>query len=99
MKDMKRWIERCSRLKDAEGHVDELAHHGAEDDHGGLAGGGQTVSECAPPRGLRGGDHGGHVERLAQQSMAHLGETRFPLHTASRFMLTRVEAREGGGPP
>lgn len=31
---MKRWIERLTRLEDTEGDVNELTHHGAEDDHG-----------------------------------------------------------------
>ena len=36
---MKSWIEGLSRLEDAERDMDELAHHGADDDHGYLAGG------------------------------------------------------------
>ena len=31
---MKCGIERFSRLKDAEGDMDKLTHHGAEDKHG-----------------------------------------------------------------
>ncbi|MBK8751612.1 MAG: hypothetical protein IPL99_08150 [Candidatus Competibacteraceae bacterium] len=34
---MKRWIEGLSRFEDAEDEVNELAHHGTDDDHGRLA--------------------------------------------------------------
>jgi hypothetical protein len=39
---MKRWIEGLSRLEGAECNTDKFAHHGADDDHGHLAG------ECPP---------------------------------------------------
>lgn len=40
---MKRWIEGLSRLEDTEDDMDEFAHHGADDDHGRLAGSGEAI--------------------------------------------------------
>ena len=39
---MKFGIEGLTRFEDAMGDIDQLAHHGADDDHGHLAG------ECPP---------------------------------------------------
>lgn len=88
---MKRRIEVCPRLEDTEGNMDKLTYHGAEDDHSG----GQTVLNARPPGGLRGGDHSGHVERFAQQGMAHLGEARFALHAAGRWRSRSVSVSSG----
>jgi len=45
---MKRWIEGLAQFQDPESHVDKLAHHGTDNDHGRLAGGCQTISEDTP---------------------------------------------------
>jgi hypothetical protein len=45
---MKRWIEGLSRLEDAEGDMDEFAHHGADDDQGYLAGASEPKSTVVP---------------------------------------------------
>jgi len=42
---MKKRLEGLSRLEDAEGDLNEFAHHGTDDDHGGLAGGGEAIPE------------------------------------------------------
>jgi hypothetical protein len=43
---MKRWIEGFPRLENAEGDMNEFAHHGADEDHGCLAGGGESIPEA-----------------------------------------------------
>lgn len=94
---MKRRIEGLSRFEDAEYDMNELAHHGADDDHGRLADSSESFPKGPPPSGLMQGHHGRHVKRLAQPRMTHFREARFAAHTAARFVLARVEAREGGG--
>ena len=80
---MKSWIEGLSRLEDAEGDLDEFAHHGADDDHGDLAGGGETIPKGAAPSGFVQGNHGGHVQGLAQAGMADFREAGFTAHPAT----------------
>ena len=75
----------------------EFAHHGADDDHGGLAGGGESIPEGPTPSGLVQSDHGRHVQRLAQAGVSHFREARFAMHATPRLVLARVEAGEGGG--
>jgi len=94
---MKSWFEGLSRLEDAEGDMNEFAHHGADDDHGGLAGGGEAIPEGPTPSGLMQSDHGRHVQRLAQAGVSHFREARFAMHATPRLVLARVEAGEGGG--
>ena len=53
---MKSWIEGLSRLEDAEGDMNEFAHHGADDDHGYLAGGGEAIPKGTAPSGFVQGD-------------------------------------------
>jgi len=77
--------------------MNEFAHHGADDDHGGLADGGEAIPEGPTPSGLVQGDQCGHVQRLAQASVSHFREAGFAAHAAPRFVLARVEAGEGGG--
>jgi len=43
---MKRRIERLAGFEDAEGDLEELAHHGPDDRLGGLAGGGEALAEA-----------------------------------------------------
>lgn len=81
-----------SRLKDAVGDMDELTHHGADDDHGRLSGLGQTCSKRLAPGGFIKSRHGRHVEGFAQQGMSHFGEPCFAVDAAAREMLTRIEA-------
>ena len=73
---MKGWIERFSRLEDAESDVGEFTHHGADDELGRLALGSEVFAEASAPFGFVESDHGGHVERAAQEGMADLGEAR-----------------------
>lgn len=42
---MKRRIEGLAGFDDAEGDMDELAHHGADDELGGFAVGGEALAE------------------------------------------------------
>jgi hypothetical protein len=92
---MKSGIEGLSRLEDAKGDLDEFAHHGADDDHGYLAGGGEAIPKDAAPSGFVQGDHGGPVPGLAPASMARFREAGLAPHAAARLMLARVEAGEG----
>jgi hypothetical protein len=92
---MKSWIEGLSRLEDAEGDMDEFAHHGADDDHGYLAGGSETIPKGAAPSGFVQGDRGGHVQGLARAGMADFREAGLAPHATPRFVLARVEAGEG----
>lgn len=80
------WIERFSRLEDAEGDVGEFTHHGADDELGRLAVGSEAFAEALAPLGFVECDHGGHVERAAQEGMADLGEVRPAADAAARFM-------------
>ena len=54
-----------ARFEDAEGDLCELTHHGADDQLGRLAVGGQAFKKALPPVGPIEGDQGGHVERAA----------------------------------
>ncbi len=92
---MKCWIESLARLEDAEGDVDELAHHGADDELGWLALGGEALAEAPPPFGLVERDHGGHVEGAAQEGVADLGEARLAPDAAAGFVVLRVDPGEG----
>ena len=75
---MKSGLKGLSRLEDAEGDLDEFAHHGADDDHGDLASGGETIPKGAAPSGFVQGDHGGHVQGLAQAGVAHFERRGLP---------------------
>lgn len=88
-------IEGSSRLQDTKGDMDELAHHGSDDDHWRLARRSEPVTEGAPPSGACDSDHGRHVECLAQERMPDLGETWLAAHAAAGFMLSWVKASEG----
>ena len=88
-------IEGFARLEDAEGDMDELAHHCAENEHGRLACCGQPIPEGAPPHGSRRSHHGGHVQRAAQRRMAHLRQSRLAPHAAARLVLARIQTGEG----
>ena len=60
--------------------MNELAHHGADNELRRLAGAGQAVFKALAPSGLIERDHSRHIQRLAQESMADLGwaEARSP---------------------
>src|SRR5574338_437742 len=88
-------VEGLSRLEHAIGHMEELAHHGADDEHRRLAVGGQAQTEELAPVGPVEGHHGWHVEGLAQEGMADLGHARLGSDAAARLMLSRVEAGKG----
>ena len=75
-------IEEFSGLEDAERDMDEFAHHGADDDHRDLAGGGETIPKGAAPSSFVQGNHGGHVQGLAQAGMAGFREARLTAHAA-----------------
>ena len=47
------WVEGLTGLEDPVGDMDELAHHGADDEHRGLASGGQALTEALTPGGAR----------------------------------------------
>jgi len=70
---MKSRIEGFSRFQDAEGDMNELAHHSADNELRRLAGAGQAVFKALAPSGLIERDHSRHIQRLAQESMADLG--------------------------
>jgi CRISPR-associated endoribonuclease Cas6 len=70
--------------------MNELSHHGADDEHGRLAGGGQTVTEEFAPVGSVERHHCGHVEGFAQKGMTDLGQARFAVHAGIRVMLSRI---------
>jgi hypothetical protein len=93
---MKCRIEGFSRFEDAEGDVEELAHHRADDELWRLAGGGEAFAEAPAPGGLVQRHHGGHVERLAQEGVADLGQARLGLHAGAGVVQARAQAGEGG---
>jgi hypothetical protein len=74
---MKCRIEGPSGLEHAERDMDELAHHGADDDFGRLAVSHQTLTKAFAPVGFVEGDESGHVEGAAQEGMADLGQAGF----------------------
>ena len=92
-------IERFSRLEDAEGDMNELSHHGADDEHGGFACSGQTQTEALPPGRFIQCSHSRHIEGFAQEGMADFGESLFAVDATAGLMLTRIEAGEGRGLP
>jgi len=58
---MKGGIESYARFQDAERDIDELAHHGADDELGGLAVRGQAFAEAPAPLGFVEGNQGRHI--------------------------------------
>jgi hypothetical protein len=73
---MKGWVAALIGFEDTEGDMDELAHHGAQDDHVYLAKGSQSVSEGTAPVSPCESHHGWHVEGFSQKGMSPTLERR-----------------------
>ena len=96
---MKSRIKVFSRFKHPEGDMEKLAHHGTDNQFRGLARECETLLESLAPGGFVQGDHRGHVECFAHESMADLGQSGFGFDARAGFMLARVEPCESGGLP
>lgn len=77
--------------------MDEFSHHGADGDHGWFAVTKETLAEDTPPFGSVKSDDGRHIESLTQESMSDLGQARSAFNAGTRFVLSGIEARVGGG--
>ena len=88
-------IEWFAGLEHAVGDMKELSHHGADDQLARFACVGEALAKDIAPRRAIQRHHGGHVQRLAHETVADLGQARLAFHAAARLVLPRVQAGEG----
>jgi hypothetical protein len=89
-------IEGFSGLEDTERDMNQLAHHGADNQLGRFAIRREAFAEALAPIRFVKGDHRRHVEGAAQEGMADLGQARFAPHAAAGLVVLRIEGRRAG---
>ena len=79
-------IEWSAGFEHAVSDMYELAHHRANDQFGWFVVGRQALMEMATPTCLVECDHRRHIQRLAREGVAYLGQARLAPHATARFM-------------
>ena len=90
-------IEGGAILENAVSEMDEFAHDGANNDHGGFTLVLETLDELNNERIVTHGGECGQIERATHGSFAHFAHPGFLVNGTARLIVSRVNAGIGGG--